>query len=776
MKKLLPLLLVIICLGLLATPAMAVEDTVTVYADPFNDWTDIYLFIWNEAGAYVDWPGTPMTDADNDGWYELEIPTGYPNLIVTDNSTAKQTIDIAWEGNVDCWVTLNNEGDSTSKYSATVDYMYPGPAQSDTDTGIDAAPATLEYLALVGEGLEGLNWDVTDPNNLMERNGDLFTKELYLPAGTELLFKFCGNGDWSAGFDYGITADYSPSEEPVELAPEGINIQISALVDTTLRFTVDTAPLATGGNPTLLVEQEVATYTVHVDPYDDWTTVYLYACRDDVIALASRPGDALTDADGDGWFEIQIPVSHTLLQLHDGLNRATELLEVTGQEVWLTMTDMAANTVHCDISYINPGPADTAVTPEFQPLLPEFLSIVGSNLTGIPNWDPNASEGIMDQIAPGIYNKELLISSWTDIAFKFVGNCDWDSGFNFGTATIILGEGVELTNDIGSTDIYLNQIIGCRLRFTVDLTGFDGTNGALLLVEEIPNEMKTVYVHAFEDWGTPYCVAWMDMNSDGGIFYNTPIPGYEMSVNGDWYTLEVPVWCDRLRIFKGDEDESTENLELDQPNDVWVVIEDGYEYWSHKATVYYEEPVIEPEPEDVTVYAFVPGDWTDVYCLAWNDTKSAFDGWPGKPMTKDGDWYAIQIPGWCDIILIHDYSLGRQTFDLSIEPGRDVWLDCTEYESVEIYYEEPILEIPTDPTEEPDEPTDPSDATGETVETESTYPKMTRPHDYEEAEKQSEKAKKDSGSPLVIILIAVGAVVLIGGVTLIFVLKKKKKA
>ncbi|MEF2919740.1 MAG: type I pullulanase [Acutalibacteraceae bacterium] len=65
------------------------------------------LYVWeDEAGEIAAWPGTPMTDADGDGWYELKFATsGTYNWIVNDGTS--QTADMKGHSG-DQWVVMED--------------------------------------------------------------------------------------------------------------------------------------------------------------------------------------------------------------------------------------------------------------------------------------------------------------------------------------------------------------------------------------------------------------------------------------------------------------------------------------------------------------------------------------------------------------------------------------------------------------------------------------------------------------------------------------------
>ena len=56
----------------------AQEERSAVYVNPPEDWSDPFLWAWDEEGnnAFASWPGGEMeADPDNEGWYYIWIPS-----------------------------------------------------------------------------------------------------------------------------------------------------------------------------------------------------------------------------------------------------------------------------------------------------------------------------------------------------------------------------------------------------------------------------------------------------------------------------------------------------------------------------------------------------------------------------------------------------------------------------------------------------------------------------------------------------------------------------
>lgn len=265
MKKILALFVALCLLSALFIPALAAEDTITVYVDAPPDWNEVALYVWFDNGAggtteWKPWPGVVMSDDDGDGWYALEIPAGQNNrVIANNNNNGVQTIDLTMDGAIDCWLTVNGNGDGT-KLGGDVTYDNPGAALDDMPTAAPTEPVVqeLKSLALVGSGLPGIGeWVVEDAAGDMTKVSDtVWTKELAVTNGATLTFKVAGNDAWDSGYNFGGAEDPTAVTVGTALAMvsgnESKNMTLTATKDCTLKFTVT---LAEDGTASLLIEE-----------------------------------------------------------------------------------------------------------------------------------------------------------------------------------------------------------------------------------------------------------------------------------------------------------------------------------------------------------------------------------------------------------------------------------------------------------------------------------------------------------------------------------------
>ena len=256
---------------------------------------------------------------------------------------------------------------------------------------------------------------------------------------------------------------------------------------------------------------------------------------------------------------------------------------------------------------------------------------------------------------------------------------------------------------------------------------------------EIPAYVEKFVVHAYVplSWKTVNMWAW---SAPDGTNAFEAWPG-EVMVEGEdgWFTGKVPTWVNSLIINGNEGTVQTEDITI-EGKELWITV---YEDLTYELS--YEDP--NKAVPNITVYAQVPADWADPCCWAWSapDGTNAFNAWPGEALTKDGDWYAIEVPGWINSVIINANEGTVQTTDLSVEAGKNVWVVVTDPENATVSYEEPAVEAVPQETEAP----------------------------APETEAPAETPAEEGGNNGAIIGIVAAVAVLGGGAAL--VMKKKKK-
>ena len=140
------------------TPPPAVDgETYTVYAKVPADWKNPSIWCWNESASNPPtqgaWPGSFTMTKGDDGWYAVEIPVGFNNLLINANGGGVQTPDITGAGGQDVWINAYTDPNSPV-YSFE---MIPDDQISD--------PTTAPHVETTIRPTEGLKPSGNSHNN-----------------------------------------------------------------------------------------------------------------------------------------------------------------------------------------------------------------------------------------------------------------------------------------------------------------------------------------------------------------------------------------------------------------------------------------------------------------------------------------------------------------------------------------------------------------------------------------------------------------------------------
>ena len=299
---------------------------------------------------------------------------------------------------------------------------------------------------------------------------------------------------------------------------------------------------------------------------EGWDAPHVWAWADDgTNAFAAWPGEEM-EALAEGWYYVYVPgfVQNIIVNANQGTDAGVQtdgIVVEAGKEVWITVAEdkTAAVSYEAQLRGEIPAYVEKFVVHAYVPLSWKTVNMRA--------W--SAPDGIN------------AFESWPGQAMT-EGEDGWFTGKapTWINSLIVNGnEGTVQTADI--------SVEGKELWLTVyeDLTydlSYEDPNKAL---EDI-----TVHAQVPADWADPCCWAW---SAPDGTNAFTAWPGEALTLDGDWYTIQVPGWINSVIINGNAGSVQTTDLSVEAGKDIWIVVTDP-----ENAAVTYEEPAAPAVPEE----------------------------------------------------------------------------------------------------------------------------------------------------------------------------------
>ena len=299
---------------------------------------------------------------------------------------------------------------------------------------------------------------------------------------------------------------------------------------------------------------------------EGWEVPHAWAWADDgTNAFAAWPGEEM-EALAEGWYYVYVPgfVQNIIVNANQGTDAGVQtdgIVVEAGKEVWITVAEDKT----ADVSY------EAQLRGEIPAYVEKFVvhAYVPLSWKTVNMWAWSAPDGIN------------AFESWPGQAMT-EGEDGWFTGKapTWINSLIVNGnEGTVQTADI--------SVEGKELWLTVyeDLTydlSYEDPNKAL---EDI-----TVHAQVPADWADPCCWAW---SAPDGTNAFTAWPGEALTLDGDWYTIQVPGWINSVIINGNAGSVQTTDLSVEAGKDIWIVVTDP-----ENAAVTYEEPAAPAVPEE----------------------------------------------------------------------------------------------------------------------------------------------------------------------------------
>ena len=301
---------------------------------------------------------------------------------------------------------------------------------------------------------------------------------------------------------------------------------------------------------------------------EGWDAPHVWAWADDgTNAFAAWPGEEMEPL-AEGWYYIYVPgfVQNVIVNANQGTDAAVQtdgIVVEAGKEVWITVAEDATASVSYEAQLRGEIPAyvEKFVVHAYVPLSWKTVNL----------WAWSAPDGTN------------AFEAWPGAAMK-EGEDGWFTGKvpTWVNSLIVNGnEGSVQTEDI--------SIEAKELWITVyeDLTyelSYEDPNKA---VDNI-----TVHAQVPAGWEAPCCWAW---SAPDGTNAFSSWPGEALTLDGDWYTIQVPGWINSVIINGNEGTVQTTDLSVEAGKDIWVVVTDA-----ENAAVSYEEPAAGAAPVETT--------------------------------------------------------------------------------------------------------------------------------------------------------------------------------
>ena len=397
------------------------------------------------------------------------------------------------------------------------------------------------------------------------------------------------------------------------------------------------------------------TMTINAEVPSSWTQVYLYYWYDGGETPVEMPGVAMEYVSS-GKFTLDIPGNVTNVLLHDGNGQQTIDLHVTaGVESTIRLsTDTSDN-------FILDAAGDIMAT--------VICAVDSTAYIKVPDWWGDvflygwSDDNSYRHAWPGVQVTQKNAEGYYVV--KIPGD----------TSKIIVSngeEGVALSDRNQTVDIDIDSGRDVWIEtgeYIREVLGTEGENAGKKIYSlyrcafTYSQDPVTIHAKVPSDWGsTVKLYAWYSGTENN----NAKWPGQAMTLGEDgWYTLDLAGAYDSVIITDGKN--QTKDLLITPDMETWIAVKDSS-----------------------TVHAQVPSHWGSNICLyAWNSVSGAKNSqWPGAAMTMGADgWYALELTGDYDYVIINNGDNGKQTANQQITAGKETWI--TVNDTVTVHAEVP---------------------------------------------------------------------------------------
>ena len=301
---------------------------------------------------------------------------------------------------------------------------------------------------------------------------------------------------------------------------------------------------------------------------EGWDAPHVWAWADDgTNAFAAWPGEEMEPL-AEGWYYIYVPgfVQNVIVNANQGTDAAAQTdgsVVEAGKEVWITVAEDATASVSYEAQLRGEIPA---------------------------------------------YVEKFVVHVYVPLSWKTVNLWAWSAPD--GTNAFEAWPGAEMTEGedgwfTGKVPVWVNSLIvnGNEGFVQTEDISIEAKELWITVYEDLTYELSyedpnkavdniTVHAQVPADWEAPCCWAW---SAPDGTNAFSSWPGEALTLDGDWYTIQVPGWINSVIINGNEGTVQTTDLSVETGKDVWIVVTDP-----ENAAVSYEAPAAEAASVETT--------------------------------------------------------------------------------------------------------------------------------------------------------------------------------
>ena len=301
---------------------------------------------------------------------------------------------------------------------------------------------------------------------------------------------------------------------------------------------------------------------------EGWDAPHVWAWADDgTNAFAAWPGEEMEPL-AEGWYYIYVPgfVQNVIVNANQGTDAAAQtdgIVVEAGKEVWITVAEDATASVSYEAQLRGEIPA---------------------------------------------YVEKFVVHVYVPLSWKTVNLWAWSAPD--GTNAFEAWPGAEMTEGedgwfTGKVPVWVNSLIvnGNEGSVQTEDISIEAKELWITVYEDLTYELSyedpnkavdniTVHAQVPADWEAPCCWAW---SAPDGTNAFSSWPGEALTLDGDWYTIQVPGWINSVIINGNEGTVQTTDLSVETGKDVWIVVTDP-----ENAAVSYEAPAAEAASVETT--------------------------------------------------------------------------------------------------------------------------------------------------------------------------------